>query len=222
MIKLTNDEIMFASLVGSEVAEKIPRFQMVQNEAMKLALPKIPFLPINNQEVSINERNYSAIDSENWKADRPDVENQFFPLSFRRVGTSDPFFTLPYEPLINISGSNEIIMRKVAKAPNFIGTIKERWTQNDYEITITGSIFGLNMIGSPAETFPRQDFERLRDYCTHPNGLEIQCEPLQLLGINSIVVTDFTFPFTKGENVQAYEINAVSDFSADFLLEIDE
>lgn len=221
MIKFTRNESLFASLVGTKVAESIPRFQAVQNEAMKRVLPKIPFLPIRSETSEIHDSS-NSIESSIWRENTPDVARQFFPLSFRRVGTQDPFYTLPYEPLINISGSNEIIKRKPAKAPNFIGTIKERWSQNDYEITITGSIFGENMVGNPEDAFPRQDFEKLRDYMIHPQGLEVLCEPLQLLGISAIVVEDFMFPFTKGENVQAYEINAISDFSAEFLLEIQD
>ena len=47
----------------------------------------------------------------------------------------------------------------------------------------------------------------------------IQCEPLQLLGIDWIVVEEMNFPFTKGENVQAYEISVISDFEYSLLLE---
>ena len=47
----------------------------------------------------------------------------------------------------------------------------------------------------------------------------VYCEPLQLLGINRIVIEEMSFPFTKGENVQAYEISALSDFDFNLLLE---
>ena len=220
---LTKAETLFASLVGTKVAESMPRFQAVQDYTMKRELPKIPFLPVREQKSEIVKSNAEFDEAVSlWKSDFPNIEGQFFPLSFKRIGTQDPFYTLPYEPLITISGSNEIVKRKPAKAHGFIGTIKERWSQNDYEITITGSIFGEDMIGKPEDAFPREDFEKLRDYMTHPQGLEVLCEPLQLLGINAIVVEDFIFPFTKGENVQAYEISALSDFSAEFLLEIED
>jgi len=218
---LTKEEILFTSLMGSNAIQVLPRLQAVQNEAMKRALPKIPFIPVNENPSGVAA--YSRpFDAQLWKNDKaPAFEAQFFPLAFSRVDEDTSFYTLPWEPLISISGSNEIVKRKVARATNFIGTVKERWSQNDYDITITGSIFGEDMIGDQSQAFPRREFELLKEYMTHPKGLIVQCEPLQLLGINRIVVESFSFPFTKGENVQAYEIQAVSDFTIDLLLPIE-
>lgn len=220
---ITNNEILFSSLVGSKVAATIPRFSLVQNELAKHVLPTSPFLPIGN-DISIQKSESVSTDNL-WKATPPNEDGQFFPLRFRRVlennPESEPWYTFPYEPLINISGNNKLIKRSVAKAKNFIGTIKEHWSQDDYEITITGILFGAVSRGNVEDCFPRSDFEKLRDYCTSPLGIQVQCEPLQLLGINFLVVENFSFPFTKGENVQAYEIKTFSDFSADFLLEIE-
>jgi hypothetical protein len=220
MIRLTNQQALFASLVGGQVAKSIPRFSAVQNEIAKHVLPPIPFLPLNKEDKLTLED--AEVRDNNWMADRPNIERQFFPLTFRRRLPKEPFYTLPYEPMITISGKNNIVKRTVAKNNEFVGTIKERFSQDDYDITITGALFGKQMLGGHAECFPRVDFEKLRDYCTAPEGLEVKCEVLQLLGINHIVVESFTFPFTKGENVQAYEIKCLSDFTSEFLLEIKE
>lgn len=221
-MNFSNNEILLASLVGGKVAEQIPRFQVIQNELSKRVLPPIPFLP-NKNEIEIEESSEGLSEAVLNRRNEPlPKEKQFFPLSVKRRNTNDPFYTLPYEPMINISGNNKIVKRSVAKAKNLIGTIKEHWSQDDYSINIVGTLFGETENGSVQEAFPREDFEALRDYCTHPAGLEVQCEPLQLLGINYIVVESFDFPFTKGENVQAYAMSAVSDFSPEFLLEIEE
>lgn len=220
MIRLSNNEILFASLVGSKTVKSLPRFNAVQNELSKHVLPPIPFLPFQN-EIGVNTG--SVISSGSlWESDKVNADSQFFPLSFRKRIPGEKWFTFPFEPMITISGKNNIVKRSVAKAPKLIGTIKERWSQDDYKITITGALIGLNERGAPEDTFPRKDFELLKDYCTAPEGLEVRCEPLQLLGINYLVIEDFNFPFTKGENVQAYELNALSDFSFDFLLEIED
>lgn len=226
----SDKDILVASLIGSKAVEAVPRLAVVENYMEKHVGIPIPFLPFKNKvEVgsrrSEDEDDNPQADSRpneltKWKANKSNVDGQFFPFSVKRAGTKDPFYTLPYEPLISISGKNNIVKRSIAKAPNFIGTVKEHWSQDDYSITITGMLFGSNEIGAPQNTFPREDFEKLREYCTSPTGLEVQCEPLQLLGINNIVIEDFSFPFSKGENVQAYDIKATSDFSADFLLEI--
>jgi hypothetical protein len=125
--------------------------------------------------------------------------------------------------MISITVNNIIIKRNVAKAHyDLQGTIKERWSRGDYEITITGVLIGSLLTGSVAECFPRKDFEILRDIITKPKSWKIECSPLELLGINQIVIEDFSFPFTKGENVQAYEIKAYSDFNYKLLLDIND
>ncbi len=222
---LSNNEILYASILGSKVVEQIPRFALVENELSKHVVPSIPFLPFKNK-ITVNEADSSEINSSNnWKATAPNIDGQFFPLSFRKVlatnPESEPWYTFPYEPMINISGKNKIVRRSVAKAQNFIGTIKEYWSQDDYEISITGALIGAIQLGSVQDCYPINDFEKLRDYCTSPLGVQVKCEPFQLLGIDYLIVEDFQFPFTKGENVQAYELKCYSDFSADFLLEIE-
>lgn len=211
-MKLTNETALIASLLGNKAVEQLPRFAAVENELAKHVIYPIPFLPIKLKDTIADvPEDYSGV--ELWMNDKQKNEtNQFFPFSFRS-SKEENWYLLPWEPLINISVSNTIAMRKVAKAgKNLIGTIKERWSTDDYQITITGAFYGFKQMGSPAETYPRQEMEKLRDYLLTPEAIEVKCEPLQILNINRIVITDISFPFTKGENVQAYEIRAVSDF----------
>lgn len=220
MRQFSNTEILFASLVGTKVAEQIPRFTEVQNVLMKHVLPPIKFLPLNNQERKVAEAS-GTLEAELWKANNPTPEdNQFFPLYIK--GNDGKNYLLPYEPMININGKNILVRRNVAKAKGMIGSIKERWSQGDYEITITGVLIGSIMTGDVSECYPREDFQRLADFMTTPKTLEIYSEPLQLLGINKIAVEDFNFPFTKGENVQAYEIKAYSDHAHKLLIDIND
>lgn len=216
-MKFDSKGILYASLVGSKV--NVPRFEEVQNELMKHVLPPIPFLPFTNTE---NVRKPNSFDEQpTWQADTPlSEEQQFFPFTF--VGANGVKYLLPYEPMVTIGGKNNIVRRNVAKAKGMIGSIKERWSQGDYEITITGVLVGSVLTGSVEDCFPRADFEKLRDFMTASKDLKVYCEPLQLLGINKIVIEDFRFPFTKGENVQAYEIKAYSDFAYNLLLDIND
>lgn len=220
---MDNTDILFASLVGSKIVEMVPRLTTVQNELMKHVLPPLPFLPFQNKEeiVEIKQEEYLNL----WESDVPlSKEQQFFPLSLSIDG-GESFFRLPYEPLISISGKNVITKRRVAKwnADNtnqLTGTIKERWSQDDYEITITGVLMGSLLRGNMEDCYPKADFEKLKNVLTHSKQIKVNCPPLELLGINSIAIDDFSFPFTKGENVQAYEIKACSDFSYNLLMKI--
>jgi len=219
-MKLNQQDILYASLLGSQVTKSIPRFTAVQNQLMKHVLPPINFLPLQSQNVAVKEVS-GDVRGNLWQADAPTPEDgQFFPLSF--VADDGVKYLLPYEPLVSIIGKNTIVRRNVAKANGVIGSVKERWNQADYEITITGALVGSIITGSVEDCYPRADFERLRDYMTTAQALTVYCEPLQLLGISKIVIEDFSFPFTKGENVQAYEIKAYSDFAYNLLLDIND
>jgi hypothetical protein len=223
MIKFNENSILAASLLGSKVLEQIPRFEKVENELMKHVLPPISFLPfLNTTQVKNPQFNEADV----WEADKPLSEDQqFFPFSFE--GDDGVRYLLPYEPLISINGKNTIIRRNVAKWKTSSGvalggSIKERWNQADYEITITGALYGSIISGSIEDCFPRADFEKLRSFMTAPRALKVYSPPLELLGINRIVIESFSFPFSKGEDVQAYEIKAFSDFDHKLLLDIND
>ncbi|MDK7376066.1 DUF6046 domain-containing protein [Weeksella virosa] len=210
--------MLIASLLGSKVVEQIPRFEQVENYLETHVGVPIPFLPIRNEVVVRDAERFDVQDV--WNGPTPiSKENQFFPFSFKKSDDTD-WYLLPWEPMVNIEARNILTKRYVAKNGNLnIGSIKERWSADDYDITITGTLFGMKERGKVEETYPRKDMERLRDYLLAPEALEILCEPLQILGISRIVVESMSFPFTKGENVQAYEIKAVSDFEFNLLIE---
>lgn len=217
-MRLTNENALIASLIGSKAIQSLPRFAAVQNEMAKHVLPPIPFLPIQNQDV-IQVDNWGS-GHEHWMNVAPlDQSKQFFPFSFKKE-SEEQFYLLPWEPLISISAKNIIAKRYVAKSGGkMIGSIKERFATDDFQISITGALYGRKMIGNYEEAYPREDMQRLKDYLLTAERLEVLCEPLQLLGINYIVVEEMSFPFTKGEDVQAYEITAVSDFDWSLLYE---
>ena len=219
-MEFNEKSILFASLLGSKVAQQIPRFETVQNEIGKRVLPPISFLPFKNNPVKINEPEGNFNPGELWMADAPKSESeQFFPFTFIDGKNR---YTLPYEPMISISSANNIVERTVAKAGSdaqYEGTVKERWSRGDWEIKITGVLIGSILTGDVSQCFPKSDFEKLRDILQLRKNWKINCSPLELLGIHSIVIYDMNFPFTKGENVQAYEITAKSDFDYNLLLE---
>ena len=221
-MEFNEKSILFASLLGSKVAQQIPRFETVQNEIGKRVLPPISFLPFKNNPVKINEPEGNFNPGELWMADAPKSESeQFFPFTFIDSETGEKFL-LPYEPMLSISSKNNIVKRTVAKIGSEEkqqGTVKERWSRDDFEIKITGVLIGSILTGDVSQCFPRNDFQKLRDILIKKKKWGIYCEPLQLLGINWIVVEEMNFPFTKGENVQAYEISVISDFEYSLLLE---
>lgn len=220
---LNQNDLLFATLAGSGMIKLIPRLGVIQNELSKHVLPVLPFLPLQNKE-SIAKADHDAVYNNLGMADAPTPEDkQFFPLSFS-IDEGNTWFLLPYETMIDISGKNVISRRSVAKwkeiegVPERKGTIKERWSQDDYEITITGVLIGSLLSGSVEDCFPKEDFEKLRQVLEHAKEILVKSPPFELLGIYKIVIETFRFPFTKGENVQAYDIKAYSDQSYNLII----
>lgn len=216
-MELTGKDLIFASLMGSNAVGTIQRTQLVQNELSKHVLPAIPFLPIQNSTSIAN----SAVNP-TWQLNQADAETpeekQFFPLSFSFTENGQKWL-FPYEPMVNISSGNSIIKRNVAKqGDKLIGTIKSRWSRKDFEISVTGVLMGSLLSGSVEDCFPRKQLESLFEFLKHNKEFYIYCAPLEIIGVTKVVIEDYSFPFTKGENVQAYDLKLVSDFSYNLLI----
>ncbi len=129
------------------------------------------------------------------------------PLQMKLVTSADSaeFWTLPLEPLVSISGKNIIIKRYVNKSA-VRGSIKERWTQDDYSINIQGALINLN---NP-DAYPDADVRELRSFC-EASSVYVASPLLEIFGITRMVIEDYEFPHTSGISNQNYIIRAVSD-----------
>ena len=128
------------------------------------------------------------------------------PLSFMIDGEE---WRLPVDPLVSVNGKNVIKRRYVAKSSNR-GSIKECWSQDDYEISISGVI-----IAEDAEKLAVH-LSNLRKVCNMAESVEIVSEFLNnpsTFGINRIAIESYDFPFTKGLENQSFTIKAYSDDS---------
>lgn len=215
---LDNQDLVFASLMGSRAVNLIENANILNNELANNVLPVIPFLPLKDAN-NVSKTPGRAINLENnWTAaDAVEEQKQFFPLSFSFTQSGQKWL-FPYEPMINISSGNTIVKRNVAKqGDKFMGTIKERWSRKDFDITVTGVLIGSILKGKPEDCFPRDQFIKLFEFLKHSKEIYVNSHPLELLGIVKVVVEDYSFPFTKGENVQAYELKLTSDDSYSLL-----
>ncbi len=134
------------------------------------------------------------------------------PLSFRLPDGS--WWLFPVEPLLSISGKNTIVRRNVAKSERR-GTIKERWAEDDLQINIQGSLVHPDLY-----TYPSRELSTLYQAITQRKAIEVKNELLQLLNVHQIVVEPYSFPFSKGENVQNFSIDAFSDDLYELFIEV--
>lgn len=215
---MTNQDILFASLMGVDSIAMLNRLGVVQNELSKRVLPTIPFLPLNNNP-TFTSKDYYSLTAENYASDKQKPEGeQFFPLSFSFTPDSKKWL-FPFEPMLSISSGNNLIKRNVAKqGDKFRGSVKERWSAKDWDITITGVLYGDYLIGSPEDCYPKKMMQDLFSFLKYAKELYVYSYPLEMLDINKIVIEDYSFPFSKGENVQAFDIKAVSDDVYDLLV----
>lgn len=125
------------------------------------------------------------------------------PLSFKIP--KGQWWLFPIEPLISITGRNVIVKRNVSKSEKR-GTIKERWAEDDFKITIEGKLEHEDL-----NTYPSNYLTELHEILKNKNAIRVKNELFALLGIHQIVVESYSFPFSKGENVQNFIIEAYSD-----------
>ena len=113
------------------------------------------------------------------------------------------WWLLPYEPQISLQGTNVITKKQVSKGA-VRGTIKERWSQGDYQVNINGILIGAD------GQYPEDDVKKLRSY-VEAGKILVKSPLLELFSINQIVVESWNIPFTAGQANQAYTIGALSD-----------
>lgn len=136
-------------------------------------------------------------------------------LENENPGESDPEkkqgeeFTLPLEPLVSISGKNNLICRNIAfNDKKMHGTVKEKWSTDDWDITIAGILIA-------DENHQLEDYlNGLRKYTEANRNIKIICPYLNKgYGITRIVIESYDFPFTKGADYQTYTLKCKSDDS---------
>ena len=132
-----------------------------------------------------------------------------FPLEVKEDGGD--WWLFPIEPLITITGRNIIVRRHVSKG-KIRGSIKEKWTQDDYQIKIEGALINLK-----EDSYPKKDVQKLRSLCESAK-LKVRCPLFEIFSINQIVIENYDFPFTAGLQNQSYTITAYSDDTYKLLL----
>lgn len=132
-----------------------------------------------------------------------------FPLSLRLPKAGEEEWLLPLEPMMTITGRHIITKRQVLKSKKR-GSVKERWTLDDYSIRIEGILQGEGR-------YPKDDVARLRRYCEA--GEVIATSPLlELFGISRLVIENWEIPHTAGEENQNYALSCLSDDSYKLLI----
>ena len=125
------------------------------------------------------------------------------PLSLKLEEPGAREWLLPLEPMISLTGRHIIKRRQVNKGL-IRGSIKERWAQDDYEVTIEGVFIGTD------GRYPESDVARLKNFCEAASVTALS-PLLEVFGISRLVIESWEMPFTAGAANQNYTIKAYSD-----------
>ena len=121
------------------------------------------------------------------------------PLSLKLEEPGAQEWLLPFEPMISLT-----VKRRQVNKGQIRGSIKERWAQDDYDITIEGVLIGTD------GRYPSADVARLKNFCEAASVTALS-PLLEVFGILRIVIESWDMPFTAGEANQNYSIRAYSD-----------
>lgn len=143
---------------------------------------------------------------------------QFANLCPLKLGLADQseeeYFAFKVDPVIAVSGGNQITTRHVAKS-RMRGTIKESWAQDDWKIDIRGVL-----AGKDADDLASQ-MQALKELLDSDQTLCVVCPYLQdCFSIERLVVQSYSFPATKGMRWQQFQLSCLSDEEYDLLEEI--
>lgn len=136
------------------------------------------------------------------------------PLRFQLEESGAQEWLFPMEPKISVNGQNILVRRNVSKG-KIRGSIKERWTQDDYSVRIEGILMGMD------GKYPEADVAKLRSFCEagHVKALN---PLLEIFGISQLAIESWDIPFTSGTINQNYTIQAYSDDIYKLLLSRDD
>ena len=133
-------------------------------------------------------------------------------LKLEEAGAEE--WLLPMEPMVSLTGRNIITRRHVNKG-RVRGSIKERWAQDDYSITVEGILMGMD------GKYPEDDVARLRGFCEAAH-VEVLNPLLEIFGISHMVIESWDIPFTSGTANQNYTLKAQSDDIYKLLLTLED
>lgn len=136
------------------------------------------------------------------------------PLRFQLEESGAHEWLFPMEPMISVNGQNILVRRNVSKG-KIRGSIKERWTQDDYSVRIEGILMGMD------GKYPEADVAKLRSFC-EAGHVEALNPLLEIFGISQLAIESWDIPFTSGTINQNYTIQAYSDDIYKLLLSRDD
>ncbi len=104
--------------------------------------------------------------------------------------------------IVNINRKRRVV---VTELQGYDHSVKEFINNGDWSIEVTG------VLANKGVGYPKSKVTEMNSFMQAKQAIPIIHEVLNKLGIYSIVVTDYSFPNTPFQNIQAYSFSALSD-----------
>ncbi len=117
---------------------------------------------------------------------------------------------LPNSPMMTLTAEKRIKNTSIAGGN---GSIKELISIDDYKINIKG--FAIN---KEENDYPYEEVELLKDLFELNKSLPILNDLCQIFEINNVVVTSLELPEMRGQSVQPFIMNLISDDDFDVII----
>jgi hypothetical protein len=127
------------------------------------------------------------------------------------IGPPGRIFQFPIEPLVSVRGRKIITRRTIAKRKS-IGSVKEVWSIDDWDIVIAGHLYDPDFEG-----FPTELVSTLHGIYTSDKMLSISCPLLDAIGVYNMCIEYLELPATPGIQRQDFLIRGFSDQDFDLL-----
>lgn len=118
--------------------------------------------------------------------------------------------TLPLEGLVGVRGKNRIVVRNVAKQKaggvSKIGSVKELWTQEDYEVTVMGTLYS-----GDDSLFPEEWVAWMDTLFKARKSIVIISKLTDTVGVRALAVEEWRFKETRNIAYQDFEFRGYSD-----------
>lgn len=176
-------------------------------QALGFALP--PLVPFQTHPSASYTKDYTYKESEFSRKSLFQC-----PLTFKIPSTGYEF-KLPSDPQISVSGRNTVVRRYVSRQGRQRGSIKERWSQDDYDVNISGVLM------ADADGTIEEYTENLLKIANARESIVLTGEALnEKYNIKRIAIESVDLPFTKGMDYQTFTIKAYSDEESELFIKI--
>jgi hypothetical protein len=184
---------------------------LLENMALRVIGGKVPpyWLFHDTELADVDSAEYDSVRAmSDWELEETVRTNALgvpmqLPMRLKLEEAGAEEWLLPMEPMVSLTGQNIITRRHVNKG-RVRGSIKERWAQDDYSITVEGILMGMD------GKYPEEDVARLRSFCEAAH-VTVLNPLLEIFGISHMVIESWDIPFTSGTANQNYTLKAQSD-----------